>query len=317
MKKWLIAMCFVFSTMSFIPSNVSYANEQYPNDFKLLQHNVYLLPTYITSWGQAERAKLIGEADYMKDQDAIILNELFDNSASEVLLSKLKEEYPNQTPVSGRSKSGWDETLGYYSNFVPEDGGVAIVSKWPIVEKVQYVYENGCGADYFANKGFVYAKIQKNNQFYHIIGTHAQADDTGCGSGEDAEIRESQFQEIRDFVDGKNIPLDEVVFIGGDFNVIKNNDKEYASMLNTLNVAQPDEFAGHSSSWDPETNSILAYEYPDFGPQHLDYIFVEKDHAQPSHWINETLNVKSPTWTAVLNQYNEYSDHYPIAGYVK
>ncbi|MDX8362693.1 sphingomyelin phosphodiesterase [Cytobacillus sp. IB215316] len=315
MKKWIVALSSILAIVSIFPISVPNANDNYPNDFKLLQHNVFLLPTYITSWGQADRAKMIGEADYMKNQDAIILNELFDNSASETLLSKLEEEYPFQTPVSGRSKDGWDETLGFYSNFVPEDGGVSIVSKWPIVEQIQYVYEKGCGADYFANKGFVYAKIQKNDYFYHIIGTHAQADDTGCGDGEDASIRQTQFQEISNFVKEKNIPIEEVVFLGGDFNVIMDNEEEYTEMLETLNVDPPGEYTGHSSTWDPETNGILGYEYPDFGPQHLDYIFVEKDHAQPSLWVNEVLNVKSPVWTAILNEYNEYSDHYPVAGY--
>ena len=35
----------------------------------------------------------------------------------------------------GRSHSGWDKTEGNYSNTVAEDGGVAIVSKYPIKEK--------------------------------------------------------------------------------------------------------------------------------------------------------------------------------------
>ncbi len=54
-------------------------------------------------------------------------------------LHNVKKEYPYQTPVLGRSQSGWDKTEGSYSSTVAEDGGVAIVSKYPIKEKIQHV----------------------------------------------------------------------------------------------------------------------------------------------------------------------------------
>ncbi|WP_234969398.1 sphingomyelin phosphodiesterase [Bacillus massilinigeriensis] len=316
MKKCLLVLTMTLLLGVSIPLKPSQAAENYPNDFKLLQHNVFLLPKLVSSWGQDERTKYMSNADYFKGHDALLLNELFDNGNSDILLKNLSNEYPYQTPVLGRSKTGWDETRGSYSNVVPEDGGVAIVSKWPIVEKIQHVYANGCGADYYANKGFVYAKVQKEDKFYHLISTHAQAEDTGCHQGEGAKIRHTQFQELNDFIKSKNIPKEEVIFIGGDFNVIKNDTTEYNSMLSTLNVNPPAEYLGHTSTWDPETNSITGYKYPDYAPQHLDYIFVEKDHKQPSPFVNETITPKSPTWKAIY-EYNDYSDHYPVKAYVK
>ena len=50
----------------------------------------------------------------------------------------MKKEYPYQTPVLGRSQSGWDKTEGSYSSTVAEDGGVAIVSKYPIKKSNMY-----------------------------------------------------------------------------------------------------------------------------------------------------------------------------------
>lgn len=71
---------------------------------KVMTHNVYMLSTNLyPNWGQNERADLIGAADYIKNQDVVILNEVFDNSASDRLLGNLKKEYPNQTAVLGRS----------------------------------------------------------------------------------------------------------------------------------------------------------------------------------------------------------------------
>lgn len=54
---------------------------------KVMTHNVYMLSTNLyPNWGQTERADLIGAADYIKNQDVVILNEVFDNSASDRLL---------------------------------------------------------------------------------------------------------------------------------------------------------------------------------------------------------------------------------------
>ncbi|WP_139125080.1 hypothetical protein [Bacillus solimangrovi] len=78
---------------------------------------------------------------------------------------------------------------------------------------------------------------------------------------------------------------------------------------------EPTEYIGNPT-WDTETNSIAGYSYPDYEPQHLDYIFIEKDYKQPSFWMNQTLTPKSPTWTADY-EYNNYSDHYPVRGYGK
>ena len=83
------------------------------------------------NWGQYKRADLIGQSSYIKNNDVVIFNEAFDNGASDKLLSNVKR-ISLQTPVLGRSQSGWDKTEGSYSSTVAEDGGVAIVSKYPI-----------------------------------------------------------------------------------------------------------------------------------------------------------------------------------------
>ncbi len=130
---------------------------------KVMTHNVYMLSTNLyPNWGQTERADLIGAADYIKNQDVVILNEVFDNSASDRLLGNLKKEYPNQTAVLGRSSgSEWDKTLGNYSSSTPEDGGVAIVSKWPIAEKIQYVFAKDAGQIIYRIKDLYTRKLRK------------------------------------------------------------------------------------------------------------------------------------------------------------
>ncbi|MDY0855090.1 sphingomyelin phosphodiesterase [Bacillus thuringiensis] len=288
---------------------------------KVMAHNVYMLSTNLyPNWGQEERADLIGSANYIKNQDVVILNEVFDNNASDRLLGNLKKEYPNQTAVLGRNDgSEWDQTLGNYSSLSPEDGGVAIVSKWPIAEKIQYVFENGCGPDRLSNKGFVYTKIKKNNNFIHIIGTHLQAEDSMCGE-EPASVRTEQLKEIQNFIKNKNIPSDEYVLIGGDMNVNKinaenNSNSEYTSMFKVLHASVPS-YAGYTATWDAKTNSIAKYNFPDAPAEYLDYIVSSKDHAHPARIENKVLQPKSPEWSVTSwfekYTYNDYSDHYPV-----
>ena len=311
----------LYVMLSFFISNTSLARENlpYPDDFKLLAYNVFMLPAAFASWSESQRAEFIANAEVIEGYDAIIFSELFHNSASNKLLSMIKDKYPYQTPVLGRSKNGWDETLGAYDAPTGgfEDGGVSIVSKWPIEAKVQYIYTEACGvADESANKGFVYVRLNKKGALYHVIGTHTQAEDVGafaCYEGEPARIRQSQFKELNNFVVSRNISASEIVFIGGDMNVILESD-EYPQMLSTLNVSSPDEYAGARFSWDPMTNGIVNYKYPQYSGQQLDYIFISASHAQPSYWHNLTMDPTSPVW---FNEYNfqEYSDHYPVAGF--
>ncbi len=295
------------------------AQAAYPDDLRLLTHNVYMLSTNLyPNWAQSQRAGLIAQADYIKGWDVVILNEVFDNAASTTLLSGLAAEYPQQTPVLGRSTAGWDATLGAYSSATPEDGGVAIISRWPIEEKIQQVYQHACGADALSNKGFVYVRIRKNGQPYHIVGSHAQADDSACGAGQASAIRLGQFSELNDFLRAKGIPASEAVFIGGDLNVPRDTT-EYALMLSTLEVSAPDRYAGASATWDSRNNGIANYNYPQAQPEYLDYIFSRRGHAQPTHWHNQALDLPSPRWEVTAYgaryQFQDYSDHYPVAAF--
>jgi len=298
------------------------ANDDDSGEFQILSHNVYMLSKNLyPNWGQNQRAQLIANADYVQNHDLIIFNELFDNEASNILLGGMKKEYPYQTPVLGRSTKDWDETAGSYSYVALEDGGVSIVSKWPIVEQIQHVYKNGCGVEALSNKGFVYVKVMKNNEPFHVIGTHTQStDEILCSKGEPEDIRASQMNEIKDFISEKQIPEDEVVFIGGDLNVMKKTN-EYDEMLQNLDVSEPDHYKGFNATWDPTTNAIANENYPDLNAQYLDYVFVEKNHAQPRNWSIEAKKIRSPKWSVQswgkTYEYNEYSDHYPVIGTTK
>ncbi|MGW2395929.1 sphingomyelin phosphodiesterase [Kitasatospora sp. NPDC001664] len=285
---------------------------------KVLTYNVFLMSTSLyPNWGQDLRAKEIAAASFFQGNDVVVLQEAFDNAASDKLQSLAKAAYPYQTPVVGRSTSGWDATSGSYSSTTPEDGGVTLLSKWPILRKEQYVYKDACGADWWSNKGFVYAVLNVNGQRTHVVGTHLQSTDSGCSSGQPATVRAAQLTAMKNFIDAKNIPASEPVIVTGDLNV-NSHDSEYPSMLANGNLAPATSRTGWVNSFDTADNSIAAYRYPGEPKEDLDYVLYRADHARPQSYTNNVVRFHSNPWTVSSwgksYTYNDLSDHYPVVG---
>lgn len=283
---------------------------------KVLSYNAFLFSKNLyPNWGQDHRAAEIPKTGFYQGNDVVVLQEAFDNGASDALLRNSAAQYPYQTPVMGRGKDGWDATSGAYSATTPEDGGVTVLSKWPIVRKEQYVYKDACGADWYSNKGFVYAVLNVNGTRVHVVGTHAQSTDPGCSAGEAAQVRSRQFKAMDAFLDAKNIPASEQVLVAGDFNV-DSHSAEYAAMLGDAGLAGADARTGHPYSFDTEQNSIAAERYPDDPREDLDYVLHRAGHARPAGWTNEVIKEQSAPWTVSSwgkrYTYTNLSDHYPV-----
>ncbi|KAL1917651.1 uncharacterized protein VTP21DRAFT_4044 [Calcarisporiella thermophila] len=282
-------------------------------DVKILSHNVFLFYKNIyPRWGQDHRAREIAKANFIDGHDVVIFQEMFEKSATNILQKDLKVKYPYQTAVTGRSKGDWDATSGNWCKLCPASGGVAVASKHKIVERRQHVFNQGCGWDYYANKGFAYVKIERNGRFMHVIATHTQADDDRCSGNKARDVRTTQFEEIRDYVKNLKIPKEEPIFIGGDMNVDKSSG-EYASMLRILNAQPADSYKGWPSTYDPATNSIVKNRDPKSAPHYFDFVLVDKDHAVPKSAVQDALKVKPAPYTLAGEQYDDYSDHYPVA----
>ncbi|WP_061249806.1 sphingomyelin phosphodiesterase, partial [Leptospira alstonii] len=306
------------STSSGLTRTTSATLEPTNVEIKILSHNVSMMPTGLSGWkywGKKERAERIASSEYIKNQDVIVFERLSDNGARETLLDEIRSEYPYQTDVIGKTKDGWDETFGIYRNSTYADGGVVIVSKWPIEERIQYIFNQpGCGQDQYYHKGFAYVRINKNGKRFHILGTQVQAPDSGCtDSGK--SVRANHFDDIRNFIDSKEIPNDESVFIAGNLNVIKGSS-EYSDMLTRLNANEPT-YAGVPFTWNTKTNGLAAFKYPNDTPAYLDYILVSKAHLQPQVWQNLAYDpISTRTWK-MSDGYTsfELSDHYPVYGF--
>ncbi|MFG2830267.1 sphingomyelin phosphodiesterase [Streptomyces sp. NPDC048434] len=285
---------------------------------KVLSYNTFLMSKNLyPNWGQDHRAQAITAAGFFQGNDVVVLQEAFDNSSSEALKAAAAAQYPHQTPVVGRSRSGWDATGGAYSAVTPEDGGVTLLSKWPVLRKEQYVYKDACGSDYFSNKGFVYAVLDVNGTKVHVVGTHTQSTDSGCKPGEAAADRAKQLKEMDAFLDAKNIPADEEVMVAGDLN-IDSHGAEYDALLRNADLAPADSRTGHPYSFDTRENSIAKDRYPNDAREDLDYVLHRNGHARPAGWQNTVVKEESAPWTVSSwgkdYTYTNLSDHYPLIG---
>lgn len=273
--------------------------DQNPCSIKILAYNIYMRPTTLFANGQIIRAERLPEK--LNGYDVIIFSEAFDDEAREKLLAKLKTEYFYASPILGTDRG------------LEQDGGVVIVSKYPILRSDQRLFKTVCRHDDCgSDKGVIYVKISKDGRNYHIFGSHTQASyphDSYSG------IRNQQFQIIKEFIDSKNISTHEAVIIGGDLNVDKMQQTEdYREMLRILNAAHPQQ-TGHTYSFDPQTNKLATG-----NSEYLDYILYSKAHLQPLQSSNEVLLLKTDSaWKEFFWEPNfwDLSDHYPVYGYLK
>jgi len=259
------------------------------NNFNVLAYNVWALLPGLVSKSVSARLNLL--KDKLNGYDAIVFSELFDNSRRSTFLNALKAEYPYQTSVVDRSGS-------------IEDGGVLIVSRYPI-ESESHIAFNDCDAeDCMSAKGVKYAKINKGGNPYHVFGSHTQA----WNAEKNQATRLSQFQQMRNFIDSRSISSNEPVIIAGDLNVDKINfQQEYNTMLNVLNAEEAPRNGGYVSSYNGNVNA-----WTDGAPEDLDYVLYSTAHLQPTSSQSKILTPRS-IHSDVFTKY-DLSDHFAVAG---
>jgi len=263
-----------------------------PDIMNVLAYNTYVLTPPIALSDQGTRAQHIDEA--VHDLDAILIQEVFDNSARATLLAELAPEYPCQTAVVDLPN-------------VLEDGGIMIASRWPIEYSQQMVWNDCNTPDCLANKGVMYARINKLGRKYHLFSTHQQA----FNGTDDVATRNLQMQQFSAFIDAQNIPVDEAVIFGGDMNVDKftNKQGEYDNMLTIFNSSEPT-YIGHPYTWDKYSNH-----YIDLGseaPEYLDYVLTDNDYLVPTSQSNSVWILRSnhdDMWDI-----HDLSDHFGVHG---
>ncbi|ETV94994.1 hypothetical protein H310_11321 [Aphanomyces invadans] len=106
------------------------------------------------------------------------------------------------------------------------DGGVLILSRYPIRLSKTHQFTDGCGSDALAAKGVVYAQIQLGGSPQHVLDvftTHTQAGDGQVATA----VRWRQLEELAWFVHTNRTPCTPAI-LGGDFNLDARHNVQFA-----------------------------------------------------------------------------------------
>jgi hypothetical protein len=101
--------------------------------------------------------------------------------------------------------------LSWLTGKPKSDGGVFMMSRWPIQLQGQILYKQSAGYDRFGKKGVSWALIDKLGFHFNVYGTHTQSE------GE-REIRTSQFKQLRAMYEATASNW-QPALIAGDLNV--------------------------------------------------------------------------------------------------
>jgi len=251
-----------------------------PNQLTIVSYNIYGRPFFITHDGQAERSCHIPRAllNAQPETDVIVINEGFMDGCvpDELTLRDLFKYYG--FPYSTRTVGGSSSAPLTFVN-----GGVFIVSRWPIETENSVVFKHYTTweADRLSRKGVAYAKIKKEGQDYHVFGTHLQAQE----SAENDRIRILQAGEFKTFAESMNLsPTDRVIY-AGDLNAEWiHNPTHVTDIVKALDaVLVPKSLDSHPYTEDGAINNVVEKNTNQFW---LDYVMYPKKYQHP---INPTM----------------------------
>lgn len=292
--------CLLLLSVNFPVSGQSplvHTNISEDNSLSILSWNIYMLPRKVYKSGQIKRAYAI--VDQLKDKpyDIIVFQEAFDKKAKSILWNGLKENFPYQF---GPGKGG----------LIKVSSGVWIISKLPL-KNGQIIKFKSCKVqDCLAKKGAVFVEVYKNNQKFHIIGTHLQAE-----AGEKfQQVRKKQYRDISEKLitplAEKNVPL----FVVGDMNTAKSDTSSYNDMLKILNIEDGVLNGGDGGSYNVIDNDLKEKKSPARQAREtqsikiIDYILFQPNGIQPRSFKRE-VKIFQHAWD---EKHKDLSDHYAV-----
>ncbi len=176
------------------------------------------------------------------DLDVIALNEVFDNDAKDVLVSKLKGKYPHYLRDFGQGSALEDSGLMLFSRLpfepLPNQPAALPPSKYfaapdgTTTSTAKVLFDACDGFDCHADKGAAVVRLRygpDKQDVYTIVFTHAQAD------GGKHQIRQRQLTDIIEMLHSVLLdPHEHRILIVGDLNI-----------------------RGQDGSWDADNQSLL------------------------------------------------------------
>ena len=306
MKLKNFIVLFLLAGTMIAPTCVSATMETTTNDqsLKVLSWNIYMLPRKAVRTGQSERAEVIARQLKDTDYDVIVFQEAFDKTARNLLWERLQATFPYQEgPVNLKGSP-------FRTN-----GGVWIISKYPMNKLGEIKYHVSSGSDMFARKGAMIVQLTKNGKTYQVVGTHLQSDD----SERKSQIRSIQYnQMIAELMQPNRIDSIPQILCG-DFNISKKDYRNYNRLVRSIeptenpncdkDICQNVPVIGvEQYTWDYTKNDLIP------APCEVttyDYIFVRKDRIGFRE-VNRRVRVFAGSWIRKGKMKKSLSDHFAM-----
>jgi hypothetical protein len=139
---------------------------------------------------------------------------------------------------------------------IRQDGGLIILSKYPIIECSAMTYSSSSGSDKLANKGIIYARIQigpSEGDYIHVFNTHIQ-------SHTYSETRLAQISELMVFISGiikSDKEYIRPILVAGDFNISAEKPDNWMELSD---IAPPEaEKTGYNDYMDEDTDEYVKF----------------------------------------------------------
>jgi len=203
---------------------------------RILSYNMFLRPALVNLFtgmrdGSVCRAPRLGAKLKRMLYDVVALQETQHQEGLQLLLNKVGDRYPYRI-LAKPEAFAWSDTRVV-------DGGVSLLSRYPIEFWTAVPYSACTGIDCLARKGFIHAVLRLSPRLsLNVIATHAQS-----GSRKEAQdVRTEQFKQLAEYLKTSEIIERWPTVITGDLNVDglildPTTREEYQAMTETLTLS--------------------------------------------------------------------------------
>jgi exonuclease III len=259
------------------------------NSLRILSYNIKFLPRIIKSQHHHPiiRAHIIPSFIKEENPDIVVFQEAFDPKGDRILRKALKKNYPYMIgPVNKKP--------GFKIN-----GGVLIMSKYPIKQIATVQYSKCTDFDCWARKGVLLVEVNDGQRIYQIAGTHMN----GGGS---LELKTTQYQEMGALVKQyakPGVPQ----FLVGDYNTSNFDKPFYNSMITQLD-AEDGPITGLLQCTNDHLNNDMEPYFDIKERDIIDYILYRPNGLRPTV-MTRTIHSYCNNWG---KGHYDLSDHYAL-----
>ena len=144
-----------------------------------------------------------------------------------------------------------------YKNIKFISSGLVILSKYKLFNLYSELFNNSCGEDTLAEKGFIAADFYVDKNKYTVINTHLNATAIFSNFKKSTKIRNKQLKQIQNFMSSTN---NKNIIIGGDFNM-KPRLSKLSYKINRFNKKLPLDYILYISKNKKFKTKYKYYEY--------------------------------------------------------